>query len=372
MTEQNSKIQQNSSDEDEIDLIALAKTLWGGRKTVIKTTLIFMAIGLFVAIFSEKEYLSITKFIPQSSDSEIKGSLGGLAAMAGLNIGGLGGDSGIPPSLYPQIMSSIPFQRELLKTKLTIDGEKDKVSFYDYYDLIYRPSLIGYVKKYTIKLPNLVRNIFKSKNTSYSEEKFNTSQNQVIIITEDEYELIERLKDQVFLEVNENDGFVTISTNMPQPIASAELAYNTQLLLQKYLIDFKVQKSKEQLDFMNSRYTEAEVKFKDAQQKLAKYRDRNKNVVTALGGTTLELLQDEYDLQYSVYSQLAKQLEAQYIKVREDTPVFTILEPAMVPIEKYKPKRIMILVIYSFLGGMIGVGIVFGNFYLKPLFAKRT
>ena len=41
-----------SDHEDEIDLIALAKTLWEGRKVVVKITLIFMGIGLFVALTS--------------------------------------------------------------------------------------------------------------------------------------------------------------------------------------------------------------------------------------------------------------------------------------------------------------------------------
>ena len=55
MTDQNQKNTTVSQvEEDEIDLIAIAKTLWEGRKTIVKTTLIFMALGLFVAIFSGK------------------------------------------------------------------------------------------------------------------------------------------------------------------------------------------------------------------------------------------------------------------------------------------------------------------------------
>ena len=83
--------------EDEIDLIALAKTLWEGRKTVIRTTLIFMVLGLFIAIFSAKEYTASTTMVPQSAEggSKLGGSLGGLAAMAGINLGSMGGGSSI-------------------------------------------------------------------------------------------------------------------------------------------------------------------------------------------------------------------------------------------------------------------------------------
>ena len=347
-------------EEDEIDLIQLAKTLWEGRKTVIKTTLIFMAIGLFVAIFSQKEYTASTTFMPQTGDSKIGGSLGGLAAMAGINLGGMSSDSGISPSLYPQILNSIPFQKELLQTSLTIEGEKDKVTFANYYAEIYSPGLLGYVKKYTIGLPGIIIGAIKGrpKTVTLSGDEENI---QLLTVSEEEDILIQQLDGQISLEVNETEGYVTISANMPEAIASAEMTLRVQQLLQQYVIDFKIQKSKEQLKFIKSRYDEVEEKFKTAQQKLANNRDRNQNLSTAIAKTTVEILQDEYDLIYGVYSELAKQLEAQYIQVTEDTPVFTILKPVTVPIEKSKPKRLIILIIWCFIGGIVGVGKIFGG-----------
>jgi uncharacterized protein involved in exopolysaccharide biosynthesis len=73
------------------------------------------------------------------------------------------------------------------------------------------------------------------------------------------------------------------------------------------------------------------------------------------------LLQSEYDLAYSVYSELAKQLETQEIKVKEDTPIFTIIEPVFVPLDKTAPKKSLILVVWVFLGVVISVGYVLGK-----------
>ncbi len=83
--------EQGYIEEDEIDLIALAKTLWEGRKNIIKITLIFMGIGLFVALTTPAEYTSTVVVKPTLSDSKSKlgGSLGGLVTMAGINLGGL-------------------------------------------------------------------------------------------------------------------------------------------------------------------------------------------------------------------------------------------------------------------------------------------
>ena len=50
--------------------------------------------------------------------------------------------------------------------------------------------------------------------------------------------------------------------------------------------------------------------------------------------------------------------------------MFTVLKPVSVPIEKANPKRLMILVIWTFIGGSVGIGLVFGKGYLKELKEK--
>lgn len=367
MTQQN-KIAKPPIEEDEIDLITLAKTLWEGRKTILKTMLICMVIGLFIAIFSEKEYTASSTFVAQTSESKIGGNLGGLAAMAGINLGGMGGNSGISPDLYPQIISSIPFQKELLETPLTIEGQTGEITFKEYYTTVYRPSLLGYIKKYTIGLPRLIIEAFKGGSTNNNQTT--TINTKVISITSEENKLIKRLDNQLILDVNDKEGYVRLSSNMPQARASAELALNGQVLLQRYVIDYKIQKSKEQLAYVKERYLEVEGKFKNIQQKLATYKDRNKFVSTALGNTTLETIQDEYTLVYGVYTELSKQFEAQYLQVTQDTPVFTVLKPVTIPLEKESPKRIFILIISVFLGIFLGVLIVFGREILTEILDK--
>jgi uncharacterized protein involved in exopolysaccharide biosynthesis len=366
MTDQNQKNTSVSQvEEDEIDLIAIAKTLWQGRKTILKTTLIFMALGLFVAIFSEKEYTASTTFVPQTSDSKIGGNLGGLASLAGINLGSMNSGSEISPSLYPQIINSIPFQLEMLQTPLTTADQKEKITFEEFFKNHYRPSVLGYIKKYTIGLPGLFLKAIKGEPEALVLNEGN--QSKLLSITREEYELLERLEEQLVLEVNLDDGFVSISGNMPEAIASAELTLKAQELLQQYVINFKIKKSKEQLNFIQDRYTEKEREFKTTQQKLALYRDQNRNVNSAIAKTTLQRLQSEYDLAYGVYSELAKQLEAQQIKVEQDTPVFTVLKPVNVPVEKSEPKRGLIIVLSLFLGILLGLGLNFMSFFLKSI-----
>jgi uncharacterized protein involved in exopolysaccharide biosynthesis len=84
-----------------------------------------------------------------------------------------------------------------------------------------------------------------------------------------------------------------------------------------------------------------------------------------LGRTKLLQLQADYDLAFSVYSELAKQLETQQLQVKKDTPLFTVLKPVTIPNEKSAPKRALILVVYLFLGFVLSLGVVLGKKYWK-------
>lgn len=363
MTKQNKPIE-----EDDIDFIALAKTVWKGRRTIIRTILIFILIGLFIAVFSEKEYTASTTFVPQTSNTKIGGNLGGLAAMAGINLGDMGGESGISPAVYPQIINSVPFQLELLHTPLTINGQDKKITFEDYYTNVYSPGLLGYIKKYSIGLPSIIISAIKGKRKNSSLNLIKES--QLISITIEENNLIKRLNEQLLLSMNDKDGYVSVSANMPEAMAAAELTKKSQELLQQYIINFKVLKSSEELKFIEDRYEEKEKEFKRAQQRLARFEDQNKFINSAIAKTSLMRLQSEYDLAFNVYSELSNQLEKKRLQVKEDTPVFTVLKPVTIPINKTKPNKPLILVIWIFIGAIVGVGIVFGRTIVLELKKK--
>ncbi|MDP3352365.1 MAG: GNVR domain-containing protein [Flavobacteriaceae bacterium] len=361
----NNNLTNKHNAESEIDLIALSKKAWENRNIIIKTTLWFMLFGFFVAILTPKEFTVSTTMVPQVADGKkIGGNLSGLAAMAGINLGSMGGDSGISPTLYPQIINSIPFQKELLQTPLSFIGFKEKISFAEYYINYHNDGIIGTFKKYTIGLPGV---IFKALKGTPKNNFPSLTHEGIYLISEDEKELIETLNEQIGIDVNIKDGYITISATMPEALAAAELAKKTQNLLQQYIINFKIQKSSDQLKFIEERFLEKELKFKSKQLQLARFSDRNQFVNSAQAQTTLVGLQSEYDIAEKVYSELAKQLETQQLQVKEDTPVFTILKPVAVPVKKTKPDRILILLVFTFLGFIIGTSWVLGKDYLNTL-----
>ncbi len=178
------------------------------------------------------------------------------------------------------------------------------------------------------------------------------------------------MKGKINLTIDSKQGYLTLQASFPEALLSAQVADQTRELLQKYITRFKVEKTTDKLNFIEERYQEKKKEFEQAQEKLARYRDQNRNMSSALAQTEEERLQGEFSIAMNVYNELAKQLEQAKIQVKEETPVFSVLEPAVVPNQKTKPKKGMIVLISLFLGAIAGTGIVFGKSYLSGIKQK--
>ena len=154
--ENNTVQQQNQFQEDEIDIMALVKRLWEKKAFIIKVTCIFAVLGLFVAIFTPKEYTASCVVVPETKGGAFSASsLGGLAAMAGINLGAATGGEMLSPLMYDKLMKNINLRKELMHTPITFKEYEVPVTILDYYTNpeYKKSSVLGIVKKYTIGLP---------------------------------------------------------------------------------------------------------------------------------------------------------------------------------------------------------------------------
>lgn len=359
--------------EDEIDIVGIMQKLWNNRKFILKVTGIFAVFGLIAIISIPNYYSASCTIIPQSGQNNSGGSLGGLAAMAGINIGALSSGSTLSPSVYPKIMSNVNFQKELIYSKLNFNDTKQPITLYEYYtNKKYRRfNLLETIKKYSIGLPSVIIGALKSKTREVETQKISVSKlasTSIQSLTADEKQVSNIVKGHLSLNLTNKDGSISLSSNMPESIASAELVQKGLELLQKYITAFKIEKVTNNLEFVEKSYEEAKLNFEIKQKELAKFRDSNKSFTSAVAKTQEEKLMSEYTLLLGIYTELAKQKEQAKIAVTETTPIFTVIEPIVVPIEKTKPNRNMLLLAYTFFGFIIGSVIVFAIPYLEVNF----
>ena len=187
--------------EDEIDLIALVKSLWISRKKILKITSLFLILGVIVALSSPVVYTASSTFIPQSNSSSGSSNLSGIASLVGINLGGNLSGTEIPPSIYPQIIQSVPFKRELLAFNTSPD-ESSPVTLEGF--LLNSTggfNLISTIKKYTISLPFTILAAIKGEN----KEVLSTS-NSTINVSIEEEKLFDALDGIISISVNAKKG----------------------------------------------------------------------------------------------------------------------------------------------------------------------
>jgi uncharacterized protein involved in exopolysaccharide biosynthesis len=82
-----------SSADDEINLTELFSAIWQGKWVIVTITFVFMVVSVFYTLSLPNIYKSEALLAPVSEQGGLKipGQLGGLAALAGVNLGGMGG-----------------------------------------------------------------------------------------------------------------------------------------------------------------------------------------------------------------------------------------------------------------------------------------
>ena len=361
-------------EEDEgIDIFALLKSLWEGRKTVLICVGVFIVLGLVAALTMQRTYSVTTVMVPQVSSEGRSSSLSSLASLAGINLSSGSTGSELSPLIYPQIVNSVPFRRELINAPLHYAEVDSAVSMFTYATEIARPTVAGTIRKYTIGLPGLILGAIRGKKEEL-QLPFDSSAEggmKPLVISEDEEEVLRAVAESVSLSVDKKEGYLTLTVEATEPVMTAELALKAQQLLQEEVTRFRVEKSMSELEYIQARYDEVKEETERYQEQLAHATDRSQDITTTRDRIGRDRIQAKYNLASSIYTDIAKQLEQAKMQVKKDTPVYTVIQPVAVP-TKPSNSRAKTLVIWTFLGVVLGCGIVLGKEYwgqLKEKFA---
>lgn len=298
-----------------------------------------------------------------SEEGQFGGQLGGLASLAGVNLDG-NVPNGINPALYHSISKSTPFLLELMNQEYFFQEVGDTLSLYNYYYLEhYKSSLFAKALGLPGKLIKWIKSLFIESEL----EELENEQKDMIMLNEYEEGVINDLSSRVFVEMDWDLNILKIEIEMQDPLVTARMVLFTQDYITNHVTDYATTKSIQQLASIDKQYMDRKSEFETAQIRLATFRDKNQNVTTARAKSEEERLRSEYTLAFNIYNQLAQQREAIKLKIEEETPIFTVLEPVKVPVEKSKPSRAVILVIAVFLGGILSIGWILLKLFLNPI-----
>ena len=212
-------------DDDSINLIELLTIIWKSKFLIIKVTLIFTLTGFIYSLSLEDNYSATSIFYPHYQNNDVSQNQGirSIAGLAGINLGGKVSEN-IPPSLYPKIISSPQFKIELLDSK--INFEKNELTYRKYL-LSKKKSKIS-LKKILLLPISVLNNFFSNNNL-----ELEITNNNILILSDEEYSIHEDLSDIIKLELNDKEGFIQLSVKDNNPLIASQIAKKANFILQK-------------------------------------------------------------------------------------------------------------------------------------------
>ncbi|RDX37215.1 LPS O-antigen length regulator [Vibrio campbellii] len=298
--------------DDEIDLSELFKALWKGKWIVITTTFIFGVCAVLYALSLPNIYKSDALLAPAESSnggglSKMAGQLGGLAALAGVNLGA--GESS-QTDLAVQVMKSRQFVEAFIKKHdllVPLMAAKD----WDLTNnkLILDEELYNPITGEWLREPKGLRG-----STPTAQEAFEVFSKEVLSVSQDQ-----------------ESGLYTVSVKNYSPYIAQQWV--------NWLIEDINQVMRERT-------------IAETSQNLA-YLD------TQLQKTAVT------DMQSTFYKLIEEQTKSLMLAEVQEEFIFKVVDPAVVPELKDGPKRALICVLGISLGGMLGVAMVLVLFLFR-------
>ncbi len=333
----------SNDEEQEIDLLELAMKLWHQKKKIALWCFIGAVLGLIVAFSIPREYTTSVKLAPEIGNGQkVSGSLGAMAAMVGIGGASQGGGDAVNPTLYPDVVSSVPFLVGLFNVPVEDIEGTQKIPLREYVEEDLKSPWWSVIIGLPFKLIGLLR-------PSDDEEIDPNKPTDTFQLTKPEDEVVKALQQRISASVDTKTSVITISVMMQDPLVSATLADTVVNRLQEYITDYRTNKARKDLEYAELLNQEAKDNYYKAQQKYADYLDRNNGVILHSAQTTRERLQNEATLAFNLYNQTAQQVQVAKAKVQENTPVYATVTPATVPIKPTSPRKPLILVGFVFL-----------------------
>lgn len=294
--------------DDEIDLRELFATLWAGKWLVLAIIILFAAAGVAYALYKPDIYQASALLAPEDGGgrSSLGGQLGGLASLAGVNIGQDGS-------------SKTVIAREVLQSRSFLT------------DFIHRHDLTvplmgteGWNKQQQEWVYN--RDAYDPETGEWKTDEDGKS------VQPTNWDLVKKFKEShLGVKENQDNGMVTVSVKSRSPFAA------------KQWVDWLVKDINEHMRTRDIEEAEASIEY--LQGKLNE---------TSIAG-----------MQQVFYQLIESETRTVMLANAQKEYVFKTVDPAVVPQEKSEPKRALIAVLAIVLGGMLSIFIVFIRAFIR-------
>ncbi|HAU8253661.1 TPA: LPS O-antigen length regulator [Vibrio vulnificus] len=303
---------QPQSTGDEIDLRELFKALWEGKWVIIITTLVFAIGSVLYALSLPNIYKADALLAPAESStggglSKMAGQFGGLAALAGVNLGS--GETS-QMDLAVQVMKSRQFvemfvnKHDLLVNLMAANGWSLKDNKLSIDENVYNPITKEWLRD--------AKGLRSAKPTS--QEVYEVFNKEILSVNQDK-----------------ESGLYTLSVKYYSPYIAKNLVNWLIEDINKVMRERTIAEASQNLAYLNTQLQKTSVA----------------------------------DMQSTFYKLIEEQTKSLMLAEVQEQFVFKVVDPAVVPELKNGPNRALICVFGTILGFMFGIVTLLVNYTLR-------
>ncbi|MDO6764786.1 Wzz/FepE/Etk N-terminal domain-containing protein [Agarivorans sp. 1_MG-2023] len=298
--------------DDEIDLRELFLVIWRGKWLIIACTVLFAIAAVLYAKKQPNIYQANALLAASNQESNklsgMASQFGGLASLAGINLGGGGGTD--QTTLAIEVLKSRQFFSEFsdryqIKADLMAAEEWNPVTG----ELSYHPEV------YDARTKQWLREVKASKQA----EPSMLESHQVFI------------KQVLSIATDKETGLITLAAEHISPIVAQQW------------VNWLIQDINQVMKQRTQQETSANINYLKGQ----------------LDKTSVAQMQTVF------YQLIEEQTKTLMLAEANEDFVFKVVDPAVVAEQKVKPKRALICILGTLLGGMLGVMLVLVRHFVK-------
>jgi len=297
--------------DNEIDLRELFLVLWAGKKIVFAITSVSAIIAIVIALSIPNQYKATATIAPaQSGDSSMLGGMasqfGGLASLAGISIpSGDGGDA----QIAIEVMQSWAFIQQFI--------QRNDLS----------------VEVFAANGWNRGNNQLSIDSSLYDEKdrRWLRSPSASKTVAPTSWELYKAFSNRLSVSRDKATGMMTVSIEYYSPIVAQKWLGLYIDAINEHMRDRRLAQSNRNIDYLEKQ----------------------------INKTSLA------DMKEVFYQIIEEQIKSKMLAEASPEYAFVTVSPAMVPEEKSSPKRALICILATMLGGIASICIVLLTHYLK-------
>lgn len=349
-----------------LDTYSLIRVLKRDKWWMGLTVLVFGVVAAIASFKIPDIYKSSLMLAPEETGNSLSSNISSLASMVGMDMKVGDSQDAIYPEIYPDVVSSTNFVCSLFNVMVTTKDGKLTTTYYDYLNKHQKSTPWDDWKE------SLIEKLAKSDSTENGFAGSGSAANGQVNpfrLTKKQDGIAKAIAGNINCSVDKKTNVISIEVTDQDPVVAATMCDSVKVRLQKFIIDYRTKKARNDVAYVDRLYKEAKAEYDSARRAYAAYSDAHQDLALQEYQSKQEDLENEMQLKYNIYTQCVQQLQLSRAKLQEKTPVFTVVQQPTVAIKHSNTPKAVIVIFAFALGFFIRFTYILFK-YNKEIFRK--